>query len=115
MLLQQLIAIIIILAIIWRVIWRYRKKEISPKSFTLWLVFWCLALLVVAFLRQIDFLAGSVGVIATGIDLVVYVSVVLAFYLIFRIFVRLDKIEKNITKVVRDKAIDEVDKSEDNV
>jgi hypothetical protein len=112
MLLQQLIAIIIIVLIIWRISARFQKKEISSRSFWSWLIFWLIALLVVIFLRQIDFVAARIGIIASGIELLVYVSVVLAFYLIFRIFVRLDKIEKDITKIVREVAIKEVDKTD---
>ena len=59
-------------------------------------------------------MAERIGVIASGIELVVYLSVVIAFYLIFRIFVRLDRIEKNITKVVREVAIRDARETEDH-
>lgn len=109
MLLQQIVAIVIIALIIWRVARRFYRKEITAKSFIVWLVFWLVALVVVIFLRQIDFLAARIGIIASGIELVVYLAVVIAFYLIFRIFVRIDKMEKNITKAVRAMAIKEAE------
>ena len=50
---------------------------------------------------------SSILGIARGADLIVYVSVVLLFYLIFRLYVKMEKIEQDVTKVVRKIAIDE--------
>ncbi|MBU4332087.1 DUF2304 family protein [Patescibacteria group bacterium] len=110
MLPQQIIAIILILIIFSRIVVRFRRKEISKKEFGIWTVFWLLALGVVLFLRQVDAFVRSIGIVGRGIDVIVYVSIALIFYLIFRIIVRLDKIEREITRVVRKVALDEADK-----
>jgi len=47
------------------------------------------------------FLADFLG-IWRGTDVAVYLSIVLIFYLIFRIFVKLEKIEKDITAIIRE-------------
>jgi hypothetical protein len=56
-----------------------------------------------------SYLANFLG-IGRGADLIVYLSVVVIFYLLFKIFVRINKIEKEITKVVREDAIKNVRK-----
>ena len=53
-----------------------------------------------------DKIASYVGLqTATGIDLVVYIAVGLAFYLIFRLFVHIERIERDITKIIRHVAL----------
>ncbi|PIW95802.1 hypothetical protein COZ84_01545 [Candidatus Kuenenbacteria bacterium CG_4_8_14_3_um_filter_39_15] len=44
--------------------------------------------------------------IGRGADLVLYLAVVVVFYLMFRIFIRLEKMERDITKVVRKNALE---------
>lgn len=109
MLLQQIVAIILILFIYSGILVRFKHKEISKKEFGAWSLFWLLALVVVIFLRQVDAFVQRVGIVGRGIDVIVYVSIDLIFYLIFRIFVRLDKMEQNITRVVRRVTIDEAE------
>lgn len=107
MLIQQIIAIILILVIFSRIILRFKRKEISPNEFIIWAVFWILSLSAIIFLKRIDSVVKSIGIVSRGIDIIVYVAVALIFYLIFRIYVRFDKMERDITKVVRKVALDE--------
>lgn len=107
MLPQQIIAIILILVIFYRIFVRFKRNEISKKEFGIWTIFWLLALAVVIFLRQVDAFVKGLGIVGRGIDVIVYVSIALIFYLIFRLIVRIDKIERDITKIVRKVAIDE--------
>ena len=50
--------------------------------------------------RLSDFLG-----IERGIDVAVYGSIIILFYLMFRIFVKLEMLEQEITKTVRNDAI----------
>ena len=110
MLIQQTIALTVILVLIWRAVARYRKKELTSREFFYWLVFWLAISVAVIFLKQIDAWVESLGFDAKGLDVLVYGAIIFLFYLIFRIYIRLEKIEKNITKVVRRIALDEKDK-----
>ena len=107
MIIQQTIALIVIAVLIWRVAARFRKKDITRREFYYWLVFWLVILVAVIFLKQIDAWVGSLGFEAKGLDVLVYGAVIFLFYLIFRIYIRIEKIEKNITKLVRKVALDE--------
>ena len=65
-----------------------------------WLFFWIIAIIAVWVPDFLTKIANILG-IGRGADLVLYVSVVAVFYLIFKIYVRFEKIERNITKIVR--------------
>ncbi len=101
--LQIIITIFVLLAIIKTIRPRSGQKLFSAGRMY-WLFLW-LAVLVVFWLPDsTTYLANTLG-IRRGADLVIYLSVIVIFYLLFRVFIRLDKIESNLTKVVRDEAI----------
>ncbi len=66
----------------------------------MWFVFWLAVAIAFITPEFLTHLANLLG-IGRGADLVLYVAVVVVFYLMFRIFVRLEKMEREITKVVR--------------
>lgn len=102
--LLQLLALIFCLFALWRVIAKFRRQELKPSEFIMWFVFW-LAVGVAFFTPEsLTRLANLLG-IGRGADLVLYVAVVVVFYLMFRIFVRLEKMEREITKVVRSSSL----------
>ena len=105
----QIILLIIIALIIFRLIAKLRSKDLSGKQFFGWLVIWLLAAIVVIWPDLTVRLANYVG-IGRGSDLVVYSALIFLFYFIFRLLLRIEKMEKNLTKVVREEALQEHDK-----
>lgn len=69
-----------------------------------WLVFWLVILLgiaVVSFTPWVaDIISKPLGV-ERGIDLIVYLSILLLFYLVFRLLMKIEKAEHELTRVVR--------------
>ncbi len=106
MALIQILAIIFVIFAIWRVFSEFRRHDLKLTEFIMWLIFWLAV--AVAFITpdSLTRLANLLG-IGRGADLVLYVAVIVVFYLMFRIFVRLEKMERNITKVVRQDAMGE--------
>ena len=102
----QILAIIFVIFAIWRVGFKFKKKEIRLSEFLMWTVFWLAVAVAFVTPESLTKLANLLG-IGRGADLVLYVAVVVVFYLMFRIFVRLEKMEKEITKVVRKDTLDE--------
>jgi hypothetical protein len=101
--LQAIVTLFIIFALS-RAIFRFKDKQISPLE----LVFWCLLWIaagVVLFIPQVTNPIARVLDIGRGIDVAVYLSIVLLFYLVFRLYVKLDIQNQNITKLVREVAI----------
>ena len=81
--LQQIFALVIIAAFLAR-LWRQKqKKEISGNEFLFWLVFWLLA------------------------------AVAALFYLIFRLRLRLEKMDKKLTHIIRESAISNREKRDE--
>lgn len=105
MIIQQVIAFFFIALMVWRIILRFRRKEISNKEFFAWLIFWSAAAAAVLFLKQIDQWVRQLGFSGSGIEVLLYLAVALIFYLIFRVYARLDKMEGDITKIVREMAL----------
>ncbi len=111
MLFIQPILIVVIVLIILRLIFKLKNKEIGFGVFSSWLIIWLAAIVVIWWPDITSFLAIKVGV-TRGVDLVVYVSVILVFYLLFRLLLRIEKIESNITKIIREIALKDKDKNE---
>lgn len=103
----QILVTIFIVFILLKLFLQKQKNKISLLSFLIWFLLWLAVLLVFWLPDTTSYLAAWLG-IGRGADLVVYLSILVIFYMIFKIFVRLNKIENEITKVVRDDAIKNV-------
>lgn len=102
---QILLFAITVLAMI-VVLLRYRQRRLGALSFLLWLLLWGAIGAVILFPNTTVVVARFVG-IGRGADLVLYLSVMLNFYFIFRLVVRLDLIDREITQIVRNLALRE--------
>ena len=104
----QYILIAIIALMVLRLILKMKSREINPGYFGIWLVIWLLAIVLIAFPNISTYLADNVG-IGRGVDLITYVSIIVIFYLQFKLLMRIEKTEKDITKITRHLAIKEVE------
>ena len=102
----QFLIIALSLSVIIKVISSFKKRSISLRSLLFWVALWSAVLLVFLLPKTADYLAKMLG-FWRGADVAVYFSVILIFYLIFRIFVKLEKIESDITAIVREIALKE--------
>ena len=104
----QIITVITVIYLLSRIANQLRRKQITLKEALLWGLVWFGVGIVVLYPKLTDQLAASIGLqSAKGIDLVVYLAVGLVFYLVFRIFVRIERMEHDITKIVRQVALKE--------
>lgn len=87
-----------------KVVIRLRHEELKKLEAFFWIAFWIIVGVAALDPGATTYVAKFVGV-GRGVDLVFYLSVAVLFYLIFRIFVRLERIERNITKVTREDAL----------
>lgn len=109
MLVAQIIFSFFALFAISRTITRFKKKELSFGWFLFWVIFWLAVITAVLLPWTTTLLAEWVG-IGRGVDLVIYFSIIILFYLIFRIFIKIEQMEKNITKIIEKDALDEFKK-----
>lgn len=103
---MQYLLVLLVLLIVYRVIIKWRQGFLSPKDAFFWVGFWLVVGAIVVVPETTSFLARMVGV-GRGADLVVYLSIVLIFYIIFQVTVKIEKVERNITKIVRTVAMED--------
>lgn len=86
---------------------RRARGDIGWYTFLIWFVFWLAVAFVVVLPKTTDYLARFVGLrTATGIDLMVYVSIVVIFYIVYRLLVKIDRLERHITAITRHIALE---------
>ena len=106
---QQLIALLIILFFVFRLFVLKKRDKVSANEFIFWLVFWLIASLGIIFVKDLDRLAADLGFSASGIQIILYAAVAVLFYMNFRLRLKLEKMDKDITKITREIAIKEKD------
>lgn len=106
----QVLIIVFALFAITRTIRQLKKGALTMAWLLFWIVFWLVVVIVAALPQTADALARIVGV-GRGADVVIYLSLIALFYLIFRLYVKIEQVEGEITRLVRKLALDEVDES----
>ncbi|MCK5416070.1 DUF2304 family protein [Candidatus Parcubacteria bacterium] len=99
---QQVIAVIIMIFFLSRLFLHKKRKKISTNEFLFWLIFWIFSFLAIIFIKKIDSLVANLGFSASGIDVLLYFGFVVLFYLIFRLRLKIEKMDRNITTIVRE-------------
>ena len=96
--LLQLIVAVFALFALSRAFLRWRDSEITTAELTFWSIIWA-SITVIVFQPWItDWVSQKFG-IGRGIEFVTYVAIVLVLYLIFRIYVKIEVLEQDITKI----------------
>lgn len=101
--LQTLVTLFVI-SVLYRLFRQWQQRQMTIASFLVWLFLWLVVLVIFWQPEIASYLANRLGV-GRGADLIIYLSIVTIFYLLFKILIRLNKIEKDITKIVRQDAL----------
>lgn len=104
LLLIQIVIVLIAAVVVAGAIRRFRKREMSARWFALWVALWVGASIVVLIPKTSERIAAILGV-GRGVDVVMYLSIAALFYFMFRIMTRIDRMERDITKIVREVAL----------
>lgn len=92
-----------------RVVVQHRRQKMSSGWLWTWVVFWLVVIVVVLMPSLTDMAATALGV-GRGADLVVYVSLAVLFYSLFRLAMRQEQHNRELTELVRKMAIRQVEK-----
>ena len=90
---------------------RFRRGALPLGHLALWAAFWIGVIVVVIRPETSSAVARFLGV-GRGADVVVYLALVAAFYLLFKMFARVEEIERQLTKIVREAALKDLDDRE---
>lgn len=103
--LSQLLLSILILFVLWRTYAAYKKRNLSETFIFVWGIFWLGVLILVFKQDLVSRVATTLG-ISRGVDLVIYVSLIVIFFLIYKILILIDDLNSKITQMVRKNAIE---------
>jgi hypothetical protein len=87
-----------------RVFQKYKQRGLRTSEFLFWGLIWLSTGAIVIVPETTSFLADFLG-IGRGTDLILYSSLLVVFYMIFRIHLTLDQVEAEITELVRTAAL----------
>ncbi|MBI2564797.1 DUF2304 family protein [Candidatus Woesearchaeota archaeon] len=100
----QILAIIFALFAWSRAVLRFKDKKITSYEFGFWTSIW-MSVIIVAFFPDIIRLFSNIVGINRPVDIIIYSSIVLIFYLLFRIYVKIETLDQNLTVIVREMAL----------
>lgn len=100
----QIVLLIISLFALSRVYLRAREKVIPQKTAIFWVLLWILAIGGILMPATTTRLASFFGV-GRGVDVIIYISLTLLFYLMFRLYVVIEDLRHEITSIVRQLAL----------
>ena len=100
----KIVIILFIIFVLWRTFIRFKQRDITGRELLIWVIFWALVGGATLLPKKTDIIAQWLGV-ERGANLLVYLSIIVLFFVVFKIIVKLEKIDRDITKVVRHTAI----------
>jgi hypothetical protein len=109
----QLLLLPFVLAALAKVIHSYNRRRMPMADFLFWILVWIGTASVIIFPDATSFLAHLLG-IGRGADLIIYTSLLISFYLIFRLYLALARLEQAITEIVRAIALEQLPESVDS-
>ncbi|EKD93442.1 MAG: hypothetical protein ACD_28C00147G0002 [uncultured bacterium] len=107
----QIVVTLFVLFAASRIILQYKNENVSKRALIFWLIIWGIVTGVAFWPNLVDRLARYFGV-SRGIDVVVYFGLVALFYMIYRAYIKIEHLERDITKIVRSIALKDLDKKE---
>lgn len=83
---------------------RFRSGKLSLSSFFIWSIIWIFVIIFSIFPDSSMVFAKAFGV-TRGLDFIIITAVVLLFYLGVKLYYKLDKLEDDVNKIVKEVAI----------
>ena len=96
----QIIIILFALFALSRAVLRFKDGQITKGELSFWSLLWITLIIVTFVPKVIGFISRLLG-IGRPVDAVIYAAIIVLFYLVFRIYVKLESIDQDITAVVR--------------
>lgn len=105
MTITQIFLIIFLLFALSRVFLQYKAGNLSLLNFLFWSFLFTTAVYLTAIPSAASRLAAFLG-IGRGVDAVIYISIAVLFYLVFRLYIYLENVRQEITELIRKLALD---------
>lgn len=81
---------------------KFRKKEISLGWFLFWFLLWVGIIGIVSQAYIADRIAGFIGFgPGRGVELALFLAILIVLYLMFRLYLKINKIDSQISEIVK--------------
>ena len=100
----QILALIFAVFALFKILLQVKNREINIEAAIFWIFIWVLVILMVVFPQTMSHLATLTGV-GRGVDVVIYIAIIVLFYLHYRLYMKIENIEREITLLVREIAL----------
>jgi small membrane protein len=107
----QLILLVFIIFAASRAFIQFRGGTIRFAALSFWLLIWVVAIIAIFFPGETTALARVLG-IGRGVDVIIYSSIAILFYLVFRLHVYLEDIRSQLSSLIREVSLKEVKKGQ---
>lgn len=97
----QYVATTIILIVIAQLTIKIVRDKISFVKSFISIFFWLITLILI-WVPEIMAWLGRITGVGRGVDVLIYISIIFLFYYVLRQNSKIDRLEKNITKIVRE-------------
>ncbi len=112
MIITKLLITIFVFFALSRLVLRFKEGKIPLVALIGWFLLWSSVELIVWIPAVTSSVAQILG-IGRGADLIIYSSIIIIFYMIFRIYVKFEDMERQITQIVQTIALKKLpDKSD---
>lgn len=89
-------------------VWKRKKiRELGPKGACFWILFWLGADAVVLWPGITTIIANLFG-IGRGSDFILYISIAVMFFILFKLHVKIERMNREVTKIVRKNVLENV-------
>ena len=109
----QIFLLAVVIFAISRVYLRLKEGVISSRMAFFWFLIWIAALVGITLPATTTRIAEFFGV-GRGVDIIVYISLALLFYLVFRIYVMIEDLRHQMTDIIREIALSGSSKTRKN-
>ena len=103
---QLAIALLSLFAIV-SVMRKSREHLLGPVGALFWIIFWVAIASVVSVPNVTQQIADVLG-IGRGVDLVMYLSIAILFFLVFKLYIQIESMRRSLTEIARKKTIDSI-------
>ncbi|UCD03891.1 MAG: DUF2304 family protein [Candidatus Woesearchaeota archaeon] len=107
----QILVVFFGIFVLLSVIKKFKRGRLSRKEFIFWASIW-IAIITVTLIPGVATFFANLFDIGRGADVVLYTSVIVLFYVVFLLYSKIEKTEREMTKLVRKIAIEGKDKKQ---
>lgn len=108
--LAQFVAIFFAVIVIIKSWADYRASRESARMFLFWLITWCLVAGIAFYPDIIDYGINRLGGQRGGVGTLIGMGLVFVLFILYRLYVKMERIERELTKLIKNLALRELRK-----